>query len=866
MNALLPRPADHLDRQDRVTAQFEEVVVEADLSDVQHFAPDLREADFKLVARRYVVMAIQLRVRRRQSAAVEFAVGGQRHAAQQDQVRGHHVVWQLRFQMRLEGLAQDRLLCFVLFGDVSHQIADQLLATRCIERQHNGFTNRFVLQQTGFDLAQFDAKTTNFHLMVDASEVFHQAVGALAHQVAGAVDTSAVGGKRIGHKALRGHARTLVITLGQTRATDVQLARRALRHQRQVGVENVGHAVADDAADRHAASALFQHFRGETGQRHDHGFGRAVGVEEQARLEGCANARQVFTGQRFAAGDDHAHRQGFILRCQPLRQLAAIARRESEDVDLMTTDQATDFFRVPLPLSPQHHLRTAEQRHQQTLGGGVEVDRIEVQFAIVRAHGETLDHRAAVHGDFAVGYHHAFRFTGRARGVNQVGLMLRQADQRQFGGRVIGQCSGVFFKTPAADGRRQLAQGLEHRRIAEQQTDTAVFNHVMQAVQRVFRIQRHIGAASLEDRQQADDHLQRALQCQPHTNLRSDTTLAQHPGQAIGPAVEFGIAQGLPGEGQGRSVLAHQGLLGEQVMDALVQPMLARLDAEAVEQMLLFTTRQQRQFAQALLRIGNQRLQQVAPMPGHARNARLVEQIGAVGQAATQAMVEVGDFQVEVELGRAGIVGQVLDRHAGQGAALLELPALHVAHHLEQWVVGRAAGWLQGFHQMIERQVLMGLAFDHRVAHLLEQFAHGHLPVELAAQHLCVEERADQPFAFRANAVGHRRADAQIGLAAVAVQQRGQGGGHGHEQGQAVSRIERADPCREVVAQVKAIQLTLMALHRRTRTVGRQLQQRVFAAQLRGPVIELALTLAGLQPLTLPHAVIQVLHRQRRQR
>ncbi|MNZ70573.1 hypothetical protein D3C78_889170 [compost metagenome] len=574
----------------------------------------------------------------------------------------------------------------------------------------------------------------------------------------------------------------------------------------------------------------------------------------------------MLTGQRLAAGDDHAHRQGQVLGRQPLRQLAAVAGRETEYVDLMTTDQAADFFRVPLPLRAQHHVRAAEQRHQQTLGGGVEVDRIEVQLTVVGAHGETLDHRAAMHGDFTVGHHHAFRFAGRARGVDQVGVMLRQTDRRQLGGREMGQRSGVFFKTPAADGRRQLAQGLEHRRIAEQQTDAAVFDHVVQAVQRVFRIQRHIGTACLEDRQQADHHFQRALKCQAHTNLGADTTLAQHPGQAVGAAIEFGVAQGLPGEGQGRRVLAHQGLLGEQVMDALIQPMFARLDAEAVEQKLLLAGCQQWQFAQALLRIGNQRLQQVAPMPGHARNARLVEQIGAVGQAATQAMVEVGDFQVEVELGRAGIVGQVLDRHAGQGAALLELPALHVAHHLEQRVVGRAAGWLQGFHQMIERQVLMGLAFDHRVAHLLEQLTDGHLPVELAAQHLRVEERTDQPFAFRANAVGHRRADAQIGLAAVAVQQRSQGGGHGHEQGQAVSRIEGADPCREVVAQVKAIQLTLMALHRRTRTVGRQLQQRVFAAQLRGPVIELALTLAGLQPLTLPHAVIQVLHRQRRQR
>ncbi|MNP56594.1 hypothetical protein D3C76_1513310 [compost metagenome] len=79
-------------------------------------------------------------------------------------------------------------------------------------------------------------------------------------------------------------------------------------------------------------------------------------------------------------------------------------------------------------------------------------------------------------------------------------------------------------------------------------------------------------------------------------------------------------------------------------------------------------------------------------------------------------------------------------------------------------------------------------------------------------------------------------------------------------------RIEGTHPCRQIVAQVETVQLALVALYRRTRTVGRQFQQRMLTAQLRGPVVELALAFTGLQPLPLPDAVIQVLHRQRRQR
>ncbi|MNP01969.1 hypothetical protein D3C76_938000 [compost metagenome] len=383
-------------------------------------------------------------------------------------MRGHHVIRQLGFEVRLEGFAQCALSGLVLFGDVADQITHQLFAARCIERQHHRFAHRCMLQQPGFDLTQLDAETANLHLMVDTPEVLHQAIGALAHQVAGAVDTPAVAGKGIGHKTFRGHARTLVITLGQAGTTDVQLAGRALRHQRQVGIENVGHAVTDHAADRHAAGAFFQHLGREAGQWHDHGFRRAVGVEEQLGIERCTNPRQVFTGQRFAASDDHAHRQCCVLGRQPLRQLAAVARGETEDVDGVATDQAADFFRVPLALGPQHHLGTAQQRHQQTLGGGVEVDRIEVQLAVVGAHGETFDHGAAMHGDFAVGHHHAFRFTGGARGVDQVGLVLRQVDVWQFGDRVVGQRRAVFFQAPAANARGQFTKGLEHRRVTEQ--------------------------------------------------------------------------------------------------------------------------------------------------------------------------------------------------------------------------------------------------------------------------------------------------------------------------------------------------------------------------------------------------------------
>ncbi|MCY1416885.1 hypothetical protein D9M71_324020 [compost metagenome] len=84
-----------------------------------------------------------------------------------------------------------------------------------------------------------------------------------------------------------------------------------------------------------------------------------------------------------------------------------------------------------------------------------------MQLTIVRAHAKAFDHRLAVHGDFAVGHHHAFWLAGRPRGVDQVGLVLRQVDLGWRSRWIGGQCRAVLLQAPALDTRRQRTQGIE---------------------------------------------------------------------------------------------------------------------------------------------------------------------------------------------------------------------------------------------------------------------------------------------------------------------------------------------------------------------------------------------------------------------
>ena len=215
----------------------------------------------------------------------------------------------------------------------------------------------------------------------------------MAHPIARAVQAPTRQGEGVSDKAFGGHARTLVVALRQTCATDVQLTHRALRHQCQISVEDVGHARANHVPDRRTGRARVQRFRHLTGQWHDHRLGRPIGVKKYMRAERLTNALYMLTGQRFAAGDTHTHGQGLLPGRQPLCQLAAIAGGKAQNADLLFGNQLADFFCAPLPLRTQHHPCTTQQWHPQTLGGSIEIDRIEVQLAIVRTHAKPLDHR-----------------------------------------------------------------------------------------------------------------------------------------------------------------------------------------------------------------------------------------------------------------------------------------------------------------------------------------------------------------------------------------------------------------------------------------------------------------------------------------
>ncbi len=289
-----------------MAARLEKVVAAPDPLDLQHIGPDRCQLLLQL-ALRSTVSSLQLTgIRRRQRLAVQLAVGGQRHAVEDDEMGGHHVIRQVRPEFAFQHFTKTLL---ILISLSRHQVRSQLP----VQRQHTHFAHSRARLQPRFDFTQFYAEAANFHLVVDAPGVVNHACRPITRQVTGAVQAAAIAGKRIGHKAFGSQRGAVVITPRQTGVTDVQLATATLSDRVEIGVQHVPGQVGNRLANR--AGGILRVSQRDRSIGHVHsGFSDAVHVDQLRRLitEALEPRFQASDVQRFAAEDDclqrHRHR------------------------------------------------------------------------------------------------------------------------------------------------------------------------------------------------------------------------------------------------------------------------------------------------------------------------------------------------------------------------------------------------------------------------------------------------------------------------------------------------------------------------------------------------------------------------------
>ena len=126
---LLLKPVDQHGPLDRVAAQLEEVVIDADLLDAQHLAPEARQEFLQGRARGDVGPGSRgpLVGRRGQGPAVHLAAGGAGQGRERDEGGRHHVLGQAILQVAPQRLGGERLA-----AGIADDIGDQpRRARRC---------------------------------------------------------------------------------------------------------------------------------------------------------------------------------------------------------------------------------------------------------------------------------------------------------------------------------------------------------------------------------------------------------------------------------------------------------------------------------------------------------------------------------------------------------------------------------------------------------------------------------------------------------------------------------------------------------------------------------------------------------------
>ena len=100
---------------------------------------------------------------------------------------------------------------------------------------------------------------------------------------------------------------------------------------------------------------------------------------------------------------------------------------------------------------------------------------------------------------------------------------------------------------------------------SQQHRNLGVLQHKSEALSRVGGVERDVGTAGFEDRQQRDDLLKRALDKYPDAHLRCDAQRAQMVGQLVGATVEFAVGQAALAKDSGEGIGSAFDLLLEQV-------------------------------------------------------------------------------------------------------------------------------------------------------------------------------------------------------------------------------------------------------------------------------------------------------------
>ena len=777
--------------QQRMAAEREEIVVHADVRHAQHLRHRRSHRAFEVVARQDHVRGDACgQVRRRQRLALDLAVGRQRDRIHRDEVLRHHVFGQHRLQVFRQ---RNRI---ELRARLRDHIGHQPHVTRTIlARDDHDLRNGGMCGQVVLDLAQLDAETAQLHLEVVAAQVFDVAVGTPAPEVAGLVHARAgFAHERIGQEAFGGQFVAVEVAATDLDAADEDLAGHAHRHRLAERVENVDAGVGDRTTDRNAGA-------GRTGAavpcgNVDRRFRRAVQVVQFDPRQFLPERLRQRRGQRLAAAD-HALEARACADIAVFEEGVQHRRHEMHRGDALRPHRVGQVGRILVAVRARHHQPCARQQRQEEFPDrDVEAERRFLQHRIARAEPVFVPHPQQAVDHAAMFVHRALGHAGRTGGVDHI----RKVARGQPGGSGIR--IGIRLSRP---GRfRRIEHDLGHRRVdprqhsrqrvlGQQYRRPAILQHVGEAIGRILRIQRHIGGAGLQHRQQAHHHLQAALRADRDAVVRPDPQSAQVVCQAVGRGVEPGVVQACARMLDGRCSRRPLHLRFDQLVDAAVARIVDLGVVEFLQHLPALGLGEQRHAAERLRVVLDHRFEHRAPITKPVPDGCGVEQVAVVLALQPQLPVHLHRVDEQLEVLERTCVARELHVQAGERGVFVVERLVDVEHHADQRQPRRIASQFELAQQRAERVALVVQRIEQRRLRVVDGLRDRLRRVQVEQQRQGVDAMSDQVVVAVHRLSGGGDADHHLRLARQPRQQAGEAGQQRREQADPAARAHLAD-------------------------------------------------------------------------
>ncbi len=537
----------------------------------------------------------------------------------------------------------------------------------------------------------------------------------------------------------------------------------------------------------------------------------------------------------MGGGDNVATREELLHAAQGLEvvvhHLGEEAGGEVQRRHLVLGEHGFQFLQVGRRVGREDdETRSVEQRAPELQGGGVEGDGGDEQERLVRAEVCVVDAEdGAQHG--GVRSPDTLGPTGGAGGEVDVREALGQRGLRRRGRGLALQGHLSQHDGGEALGRQlreQLARGEEHR-------GAGVLQHGREALTWVRRVQRDVGAAGLEDGDEGDNQLQRALQGNGHARVGGHAQATQVVSELVGARVELPVGElrgselagelagGRAGELDGDLV----GEAGDHLREDLGEGGGARVlgggGIPLHQHLPALRLGQQGEGVQRRVGPVDERLHQHAEVLRHPLRGGALEQVGVVPQHPLVALRRLSQIELQLEPGR-GVVHLHLPQHQRRLPSRGPGCVLQGEEHLEERGAAEVPLQSQLLHQLLEGHVLVRVAAQCGLPHLGEQRPEAAPRGHPRAEHQGVDEEADEPFRLRVPAARDGRADQHVLLSGVARQQHLEGRQQHHEGCGPFPPCQLCQGLAQLPRQPHRHRAALLRQHRGPGLVGGQLQ------------------------------------------